>query len=261
MNRDSGILRRAFVASLPVMTGYLTMGFAAGMLLPLHAGVDLPALWAALTSGVFISGLLQFLLVDWVRSGTAFADVAVLVVCLNIRYSLYGISLLERYRCASWPVRLYLIGTVTDETYALQTQCPWEPGPASTRYCLFLAFFDHLYWIAGVTAGALAGALAQHLLSPEKVAVATKGIDYAMTALFIVILVDQCRARAGRLPALVGFGASSLAFCALAAWRGFAFAKDNLLIPSMVLIVLVFLALRRFLETPEAEVQTAEGAS
>ena len=176
-----GLVRQAFVASLPVLTGYFTMGFAAGVLLALHGGLRFTSLWAGASSAILVSGPLQFLFVDWVRSGTAYADVAALVICLNIRYSLYGLSLLDRFAAAPWPVRVYLIGTVTDETYALQVQCPYPPGRAGTLYCLLLAAFDHAYWIFGVVAGAVAGAALPF---------AAKGIDFAMTALFLVILTD-----------------------------------------------------------------------
>ena len=157
------------------------------------------------------------------RSGTAYADVAALVVCLNIRYSLYGLSLLDRFAAASWPVRTYLIGTVTDETYALQVQCPYSPGRASTRYCLLLAAFDHAYWIFGVVAGAIAGAALPF---------AAKGIDFAMTALFLVILTDQCRERANRLPALVGAVAAVVATVVVR----LAFGSWKMLVPAMALL-------------------------
>ena len=234
---EGNIARQAFVASLPVLTGYSTMGFAAGVLLALHGGLAVPGLWAGASSAALISGPLQFLFVDWVRSGTAFADVAALVVCLNIRYSLYGLSLLDRYAAATWPVRTYLIGTITDETYALQVQCPYPPGRASTRYCLLLAVFDHAYWIAGVTAGAIAGAALPF---------AAKGIDFAMTALFLVILADQCRVRANRLPAAIGAAA---AVAATIITRLF-FGSWKMLVPAMGLIILSLLAVRRFLSQP-----------
>ena len=225
------ILRQAFVASLPVLTGYSTMGFAAGVLLALHGGLSLSWLWAGTSSAVLVSGPLQFLFVDWVRSGTAYADVAALVVCLNIRYSLYGLSLLDRFAAAPWPVRAYLIGTVTDETYALQVQSPYPPGPRSTRYCLLLAAFDHAYWIFGVVAGAVAGAALPF---------AAKGIDFAMTALFLVILTDQCRERANRLPALVGAVSAIVAAVVLY----FVFGSWKMLVPAMALIVASLLVMR-----------------
>ncbi len=226
------ILRQAFIASLPVLTGYSTMGFAAGVLLALHGGLSLSWLWAGASSAILVSGPLQFLFVDWVCSGAAYADVAALVVCLNIRYSLYGLSLLDRFAAAPWPVRTYLIGTVTDETYALQVQCPYPPGPRSTRYCLLLAAFDHAYWIFGVVAGAVAGAALPF---------AAKGIDFAMTALFLVILTDQCRERANRLPAIVG--AISAVVAAVVLY--FVFGSWKMLVPAMALIVTALLLLRR----------------
>lgn len=243
-----GLIARAFLASLPVLTGYTTMGFAAGLLLALQDGTAWSALWAALTSCFFVSGPLQYLLVDWVREGTPYAAAVVVTFCLNIRYSLYGLSLLERFKAAPILPRLYLVGTVTDETYALQTQCPWPPGKVSTAYCLLLALFDHLYWIVGVTAGALAGVFAQGVFSKARVESCTKGIDFAMTALFLVILVDQVRNRANRIPALIGLVSSALVFGVMSAFIGFARAKGNMLIPSMALIVGVFLAVRRWLD-------------
>lgn len=227
------ILRQAFVASLPVLTGYSTMGFAAGVLLALHGGLGFSWLWAGASSAILVSGPLQFLFVDWVRSGAAYADVAALVVCLNIRYSLYGLSLLDRFAAAPWPVRAYLIGTVTDETYALQVQCPYPPGLLGTRYCLLLAAFDHAYWIFGVVAGALAGAALPF---------AAKGIDFAMTALFLVILTDQCRERANRLPAVVGAVSAVVAAVVLYV----VFGSWKMLVPAMALIVASLLAMRLF---------------
>ncbi|MCQ2394530.1 MAG: AzlC family ABC transporter permease [Kiritimatiellae bacterium] len=254
-----GLVARAFIASLPVLTGYTTMGFAAGLLLALQDGTAWSSLWAALTSAFFVSGPLQYLLVDWVRESTPYLAAVILVVCLNIRYSLYGLSLLDRFRAAPLGTRLYLIGTVTDETFALQTQCPWPAGEKSTRYCLMLALFDHLYWIVGVTAGALAGIFAQGIFSKARVEACTKGIDFAMTALFLVILVDQLRTKANRIPALIGILSSVAVFSALAPFMGFASARGNMLIPSMVLIVCVFLALRSWLD-PERRA-TGKGAS
>ena len=232
VRKKPSIVRQAFVVSLPVLTGYSTMGFAAGVLLALHGGLQVSWLWAGASSALLVSGPLQFLFIDWVRSGTAYADVAALVVCLNIRYSLYGLSLLDRFAAAPWSVRTYLIGTVTDETYALQVQCPYPPGPRGTRYCLLLAAFDHAYWIFGVVAGAVAGAALPF---------AAKGIDFAMTALFLVILTDQCRACANRLPALIGAVSTVVAAVVLY----IAFGSWKMIVPSMALIVTVLLLLRR----------------
>ena len=233
MNRKP-VLKQAFVSSLPVLMGYTAMGFAAGVLLAAKSGIRLPALWAFLTSATSISGALQFMLVDWIRSSRPMLDVALLTVCLNIRYSMYGLSLIERFRGISIAKKLYLIWSLTDETYALEVENKVPPGGDSILYCLTLAALNHSYWIFGVTAGAFAGAA---LPFPNE------GIDFAMTALFLVILTDQCRERKNRVYAAVGLMASVA--CALI------FGAGKMLIPSIVLMLSVLIVFRGPLEKLE----------
>ena len=208
----------------------------------------MPALWAAVSSALFVSGPLQYLFVDWAKTSLALGSVLVVVLCVNFRYCMYGLSLLERFKGAGPWTKFYLIMGITDETYALQMNCRLPPGRALRLYCLFLTALDHAYWVLGVTAGAVAGSLAQSVLSPENVQRAIAGIDFAMTALFIVILVDQCRERANRAPAAIGAVASTAVFLALAAVFGLARARADMLIPSIVLIVAAELVLRGRLE-------------
>ncbi|MBR4651945.1 MAG: AzlC family ABC transporter permease [Kiritimatiellae bacterium] len=236
---DGGIVRRAFRDSIPVLMGYVAMGFASGVLLAVEGGISCAPAWAAATSATFVSGPLQYIFVDWVRTSQALGSVLLVTLCVNFRYSLYGLSLIDRLKGASLWQKAYIIGTITDETYALQTACRLE-GRSGVAYCLFLAMFDHLYWIGGVTAGAIAGVLAQGAFSTERVAAVTKGIDFAMTALFLVILTDQVRERANRLPAAIGFVAALIAF--------FAFGRANMLVPAVAGIVATFFACRRWMD-------------
>ena len=233
------IFRRAFRDSIPVLMGYSTMGFAAGVLLAVEGAIAWSPAWAAATSAAFVSGPLQYILVDWMRTSMAIGTVLLVTLCVNFRYSLYGLSLIERFKGARLWQKAYLIGTITDETYALQTACPLK-GKAYVVYCLFLTMLDHLYWIVGVTMGATVGVLAQGAFSPGKVQATTKGIDFAMTALFLVILTDQIRERQNRMPAVIGF-AAAIVSC-------LAFGRANMLIPSVSAIVVAFLACRRWLD-------------
>ena len=239
------VLRKAFADSVPVMAGYGTMGFAAGVLLAVNGGISFPAVWGALSSAVFISGPLQYLFVDWVRSSLALGSVLFIVLCVNLRYSLYGLSLLDTFRSAGFWTRLYLIAGITDETYALEVACSLPPE-RKRRYCLCLTALDHFYWVAGVTAGALAGAA---LPFPSA------GIDFAMTSLFLVILTDQLRDVGNRLPAAVGGASATMVFAALAAVIGAARARADMLIPTMVLMVASLLLLRGHIERREGEVR------
>ena len=235
------VLKQAFISSLPVLMGYTAMGFAAGVLLAAKSGIRLPALWAFLTSATSISGALQFMLVDWICSARPMLDVALLTVCLNVRYSMYGLSLIERFRGLPLAKKLYLIWSLTDETYALEVENNVPPGGDSILYCITLAALNHCYWIAGVTAGALAGAA---LPFPNK------GIDFAMTALFLVILTDQCRERKNRVYAAVGLVASTV--CALV------FGAGKMLIPSIVLMLSALVIFRKPLEKLESTKREAK---
>ena len=232
------VFRKALSDSIPVMTGYGTMGFAAGVLLAVNGGISFSAFWAAISSATFISGPLQYLFVDWVRTSASIGGVLLVVLCVNLRYSLYGLSLLETFRGAGFWTRMYLIAGITDETYALEVACNLPPEK-KRRYCLILTALDHMYWVVGVTAGALIG---------SALSLPSKGIDFAMTALFLVILTEQCREKANRLPAAIGTFSAVTAFVLLAAAFGVARARADMLIPSMMLMVTVFLVARRRIE-------------
>ena len=228
------VFRKALSDSIPVMTGYGTMGFAAGVLLAVNGGISFSAFWAAISSATFISGPLQYLFVDWVRTSASIGGVLLVVLCVNLRYSLYGLSLLETFRGAGFWTRMYLIAGITDETYALEVACNLPPEK-KRKYCLILTALDHMYWVVGVTAGAVIG---------SALSLPSKGIDFAMTSLFLVILTEQCREKANRLPAAIGTFSAVTAFVLLAAAFGVARARADMLIPSMMLMVTVFLVAR-----------------
>ena len=233
------IFSRAFSASLPVLMGYSTMGMAAGILL--SGTVQRPdiVLWAFLSSLTSISGALQFAIVDWINNSTALLDVALLTLFLNIRYAMYGLSLLEKFSGISFWKKCYLIWSLTDETYALETESKIPDRKSDIRYCMTVAALDHFYWVAGVTFGAVAG---------KFLPFSTRGIDFAMTALFLVVLTDQCKEKRNMIPAAIGTS-SAIAGRIL-------FSTSNMLIPAMILMTAIFMIFRKKLEklfiTPEA---------
>ena len=226
------VVLASFRASVPVLLGYLAMGFAAGILLAKQSGAG--ALWAFATSVSSVSGALQFLLVDWFTHPTSLLTIALVTVSINLRYALYGLPLIERWKQLPWLLKAYMILTLTDETFALEVENKFPEGEDSLTYCFTIAALDHFYWVVGVVAGALAG---------HAVEFNAKGIDFAMTALFMVILLDQLQTRTNRAPALVGLGG---ALCGLAIF------PQNMLIPSIVIILTLLLTLRSRLEVSHA---------
>lgn len=227
----------AFKDTLPVMMGYLAMGCAAGIVLA-GSVPQLKALplWGAVSSTLCISGALQFILAGWIKESTPLADVVLLTIFLNLRYAMYGFSLIDRFEGIPRWKKWYLIWTLTDETYALQCADTRAEKKESVDYCIKVAFLDHCYWIAGVTLGCIAGGALPF---------DCKGIDFAMTALFLVILTDQLKLKGNRLPAVTGFAAAVLA-------RVF-FPVDKMLIPAMILMTCVFLAGRKWFEKKEEQ--------
>jgi len=161
---------------------------------------------------------------------TPLLTAAAITLCINLRYALYGIPMLERWRNISLPLKLFLILVLTDETFALQVENKTPEGEDSLTYCFLIAALNYVYWVFGVVLGGVAG----HLIQFN-----ARGIDFTMTALFIVILLDQLSNKANRLPAFIGFvctGTCLLVF------------SQNFLIPSIILILFAIVVLRRKLE-------------
>ncbi len=205
--------------TLPVMCGYLFLGMAFGATLA-QAGFG-PA-WALMISTLVYAGSLQFVMVPLMASGAALATVALTALMVNVRHLFYGLSFVERF-ARMGRLRPYMIFSLTDETYSVLCGLP---GDASDGVLFRVAIYDQLYWIAGSVAGAL---LAQGL------PVDLTGIDYAMTALFIVICLERVLDRAQRMSVAVGGVCAALCLLLL--------GPDRFLAPALALTAACLLAL------------------
>ena len=234
-------IRAAFISSMPVLMGYLTMGMAFGILLATQ--VRAANGFTALVMSIFtISGSMQFAAVDMLRNSENYSLLltALLALMINIRYAVYGLPFLRIFRPYVRPLRWYLIGTLTDETYAIETQDK-RHGKDKQIYLFCVAFFDHMYWVAGSVIGAVLGKMIPLAW--------TKGIDFAMVALFIVVLVDLCREKANHIPAVIGgtVTADVLLIC-LQICPGHI---NKILLPAMFLVIVILLALKKKLSDRE----------
>lgn len=227
-------LRYAFRQTVPVLCGYLFLGLAFGLLLQ-QAGYGWP--WAVLTSVIVYAGSMQFVLVGLLGSGFAsLLSVALTTLSVNSRHLFYGLSFLETFRKMG-RAKPYMIFSLTDETYSLL--CSLQPPKEldADRVRLYIALLDHAYWVAGSAAGAILGSVLPFDLT---------GIDFAMTALFVVIFVDQWRGAKSRLPAVAGLGFGLLWLVVL--------GPDRFLLPALVCTVLVLLLCRGTLQPQTEEV-------
>ena len=230
------VFKAAFISSLPVLMGYSAMGMAAGILLAGTVKLHALPFWAFLSSGINISGALQFIMVNWCDTMIPFTQVALLTFCLNVRYAMYGFSLIGKFRGLPFWKRAYLIWSLTDETYALEVDDRTPEGENPIDFCMGVAMLDHFYWIFGVVAGALIG---------SALPFSSEGIDFAMTALFLVVLTDQCKDKLNRMAAAVGI-------IAAVAGRIF-FSTSNMLIPAMLMMGAAFIILRKKFEAAMQE--------
>ena len=181
------IFRLALRDSLPVLMGYTTMGFVAGVLLAAKGNVTLAPLWAFLSSALWIAG------VPHIAAHISAAAFALMTLAVNFRYAFYGFSMLGRWKDVPFLRKCYLILMLTDENYALEAASPLKDPKAHLRYCTYLSALNHSYWIVGVTSGAVAVALLGMVVDPDAIRNWTNGMEFAMLALFLVIFTDQMR--------------------------------------------------------------------
>lgn len=185
---------RAFVDSLPVLMGYTTMGFVAGVLLAAKGGVSLAPLWAVLSSSMWITGTMSFAFVPEIAARSSIATIVLMTVAVNFRYAFYGFSMLERWRKIPFVQKAYLILMLTDENYALEVAASQSMDDKThLKYCTVISVLNHSYWVAGVTVGAVVVCLLGMAIDPDVIRRHTNGMEFAMVALFLVIFTDQIR--------------------------------------------------------------------
>ena len=212
------VFKPALTATLPVMAGYLILGFGFGIIIKANG---YSTVLAAAMSIFIYAGSMQYVAIGLMTGGASLITTALTTLMVNIRHLFYGVSMLEKYQNTG-KAKPYLIFALTDETYSLV--CGELPGLAPedrTNYELLVSLLNHLYWIVGSIAGAVAGSL---------ILFNSQGIDFALTALFLTVFTDQWLTAKKHGPALIGLGASVASLLI--------FGKDNFLIPAMLIIAL-----------------------
>lgn len=218
-----GTLRYAFLSSLPVMAGYIVLGTGFGVLLQ-DKGYNW--LWAALMSVTIFAGSMQYVAVDLLSGGATLIAAALMTVLVNIRHLFYGLTMLEKYSDTGWR-KPYLIFALTDETFSLVCSPELPEDVDRKNYYFFLSLMNQCYWITGSILGAAAGAA---------LSFNSAGIDFAMTALFVVIFVEQWEKTKQHLPAITGVAVTVI--CRLL------FGAESFLIPSMIGILAAMFLLK-----------------
>ena len=227
MQHKTNALKAAFPHTIPILTGFLFLGFAFGILMN-SKGYSTG--WSILMSACIYAGAMQFVAVNLLSSAFNPLNAFIITMVINARHLFYGISMLEKFNAAG-KKKPYLIFGLVDETFSVL--CSTEPPAGVDRYwfMFFVTLLNHIYWVAGTALGGILGSM---------VSFNTKGIDFVMTALFVVIFINQWKSRQQHSPALVGLAAS--AFCLLV------FGAKGFIVPAMMLIIVVLILFKKPIE-------------
>ena len=215
-------MKYAFKQSLPVMAGYIVLGTGFGILLKTKGyGV----VWAFFMSLFIYAGSMQYVTINLLTGGATILSAALMTLMVNARHLFYGISMIERYRNTD-PYKPYLIFGLTDETYSLVCSGNVPEEVDEKKYFFILTLLNQCYWIIGSIIGSLLGSL---------ITFNTAGIEFSMTALFLVVFVDQWKSVKNHTSSVVGVVTSII--CLLI------FGAENFLIPTMIAIVIILTVL------------------
>lgn len=213
-------LPHAFRHTLPILAGFLFLGMTYGIYM---TGSGFPVYYPLLTSLLVFSGTMEFLAVNLLLGAFSPIQAFLLALCIGARHTVYGLSMLEEYRPLG-PKKFYMVFGLCDETFSVN-RAAVLPGTVDRGAFMFLVtLLDQCYWVCGASLGALFGSF---LPFP------TQGLDFSMTALFVVIFLEQLLKERSHLSSLLGL-AVSLCFLLL-------LGPDLFLIPSIVTICLLLL--------------------
>ena len=220
-------LKTVFLDTVPVMTGYLFLGMSYGVLV---TASGFPFWMPTLTSLAIFAGSMEFVLVNLLLSGFDLLQAFLMTLMINARHLFYGISMLDRYRGLGWK-KLYMIFGLTDESFSVN--CVTDPPESVDRswFMFFVTLLDHSYWFLGTTLGGIFGSLVHFN---------TEGLDFVMTAMFVVIFLEQWKKDDNHLSALLGLALPVA--CLLI------FGVDSFMIPAMLAILAGLALVRKPLE-------------
>ncbi|MDF2540920.1 MAG: branched-chain amino acid transporter permease [Herbinix sp.] len=216
MSNKKAALQAAIPYTLPVFTGYIVLGAAFGILMD-SKGLSL--FWTIFASLFVYAGSMQFVSVALLSAGFDPLYTFFITIAVNARHLFYGVSMLHRYK-GTGKLKPYLIFSLTDESFSIL--CSSEPpvGIDRTLFMFYISLLNHIYWVLGSILGGVIGSMFTFN---------TTGIDFVLTALFVVILINQWKATTNHIPAIIGIVSAIL--CRIL------FGADDFIIPSMVLIL------------------------
>ena len=179
-------------------------------------------------SAVIFGGSLEFVTVSMLLSAFAPIQTLLMAFMIQARHLFYGIAMLDKFKNMGWK-KFYLIYAMCDETFSVNYSAEIPEDVDRGWFYFWVSLFNQIYWVGGATLGGLLGNL---------ITFDTKGLDFVMTAMFVVIFMEQWKKEKNHMSELIGMIASVV--CLLI------FGADNFLIPTMVVIVVMLTMLRKY---------------
>ena len=223
-------LKAAFPCTIPIMTGFIFLGAAYGIYMN-ASGFSF--VYPLFMSMLIYGGSLEFVAVEMLLSPFAPLQVFIMALLIQARHLFYGISMLDKFRGTGWK-KFYLIYGMCDETFSVNYTADIPEDVDRGWFMFFVTLLNQFYWVASATTGGIIGSLLK---------INTDGISFVMTAMFVVIFMDQWLKEDKHLSSLIGLGVSLI--CLLI------FGADSFMIPTMITIVVLLTVLRHRLEKEE----------
>ena len=223
-------LKAAFPCTIPIMTGFIFLGAAYGIYMN-ASGFSF--VYPLFMSMLIYGGSLEFVAVEMLLSPFAPLQVFIMALLIQARHLFYGLSMLDKFKGTGWK-KFYLIYGMCDETFSVNYTADIPEDVDRGWFMFFVTLLNQFYWVASATTGGIIGSLLK---------INTDGISFVMTAMFVVIFMDQWLKEDQHLSSLIGLGVSLI--CLLI------FGVDSFMIPTMITIVVLLTVLRHRLEKEE----------
>ena len=222
--------KAAFPYTIPIFAGFWFIGLTYGIYMN-ASGFSF--VYPMLMSFFIFGGSLEFVAVEMLLSPFAPLQVFLMALLIQARHLFYGISMLDKFKGTGWK-KFSLIYGMCDESFSINYSAKIPEDVDKGWFMLFVTWLNRFYWVSGATIGGLVGSLLKF---------DTSGIGFVMTAMFVVIFLDQWLKEKSHASSLIGIGVSVV--CLLI------FGPDSFMLPTMAAIILILTAARKKLDTPE----------
>lgn len=220
-------LKAAFPHTIPIFAGFWFLGLTYGI----YMNVSGFSFWyPMLMSLTIFAGSMEFVAVNLLLGAFQPLQALAITLMINARHLFYGISMLDKYKNTGWK-KWYLIFGMCDESFSINYTAEVPEGIDRSWFYFFVTLLNHFYWFFGATLGGIFGSLIHFN---------TEGLEFVMTAMFVVIFMEQWLKEKIHISALTGLGIS--VFCLIL------FGADNFIIPSMIAVLSILTLLRKTIE-------------